>query len=362
MIQKLLAWLVVVLVSLPPSRADESARAYLGIAGSDSADKKGVVVDEVAKDSPAAKAGLRAGDRIVTVENGPVESFKDLADRVSKHKPGDKLMMQIVRDDKEQSITVILGKTTDGEQADGKRRAEELRRQFRFKIPRPGEPFRFEWPRGEFDIPVPWGERVEKRPMIGIQLQPLDDALRERLGVGEKQGVVIADVSPDSPAAKAGLASSDVILEADGKSISEPSVLSDVVRSKKAGGSVKLKIWRDGKTFERDVAVEERSPAADFRFYLGPRGFESGRTQPVPPLVWDAPLRHELEKMQKRLRDLEQELARLRADLDQMRSERKATPPKAGSAEPKPPKSKKPVDKPAEIKKDDGRKPKKSAI
>ena len=109
-------------------------RAYLGISsltvdGSlDALDlpvKQGALVQRVEPGSPAAKAGLQAGDinaqvagqqmvlggDIVTqVDGRAVRSADQLSQAISGHKPGDKVKLTYVRDGKQQTVTVELGK------------------------------------------------------------------------------------------------------------------------------------------------------------------------------------------------------------------------------------------------------------
>ena len=55
-----------------------------------------VVLGEVLPGSPAEKAGLKAGDRIVKLDGEPLGDWKDLTDRVGKHQPGDKVALEIL--------------------------------------------------------------------------------------------------------------------------------------------------------------------------------------------------------------------------------------------------------------------------
>jgi S1-C subfamily serine protease len=77
---------------------------------------EGVLIDSsnedtpaVFPDSPAAQAGLQAGDVIVAVDGEPVNAQDDLAEQVLKHSPGDTLTLRVVRDDEPQEIEVTLG-------------------------------------------------------------------------------------------------------------------------------------------------------------------------------------------------------------------------------------------------------------
>ncbi len=65
--------------------------------------------------SPAEKAGLKDGDVIVKVGNDAVTASSSLQSLVSKYKVGDKVTLTIVRDNKQQKITVTLGEAPAGQ-------------------------------------------------------------------------------------------------------------------------------------------------------------------------------------------------------------------------------------------------------
>lgn len=69
--------------------------------------------------------------------------------------------------------------------------------------------------------------------------------------------IVIQDVVPDSPAAKAGLKSGDIILKMEKKEYKEPSELVKAVRAKKPGDKITLVIKRDGKEMEISATLAE---------------------------------------------------------------------------------------------------------
>jgi S1-C subfamily serine protease len=71
-------------------------------------DKAPIVIEGVMPDSPAEKAGLKAGDTIVSVNKVAPKDRDDLVKTVGQHKPGDKLTVVIKRDGKEQTFVVTL--------------------------------------------------------------------------------------------------------------------------------------------------------------------------------------------------------------------------------------------------------------
>src|SRR5262249_153695 len=89
------------------------------------------------------------------------------------------------------------------------------------------------------------------RGYIGVTIQDLNPALAKEFGVKESEGALIGEVSPDSPAEKAGLKSGDVITEFNGTPVTDSRHLRLKVAQTKPGTKVPLKVLRDGsqKTF-----------------------------------------------------------------------------------------------------------------
>ena len=77
----------------------------------------GARVTQVEKDSPAEKAGLQAGDVITAVDGTKIDDTHSLADLIGAKKPGDKVALAITRGNQTQTLTVELGKATDGNAA-----------------------------------------------------------------------------------------------------------------------------------------------------------------------------------------------------------------------------------------------------
>ena len=85
---------------------DAQTAAQLGV------NAYGVYVVEVVKGGPAEKAGLQAGDRIVSVDGTEIASKDDLGTLMQKHAAGDMLSITIARDGQMQTVNVTLGEKT----------------------------------------------------------------------------------------------------------------------------------------------------------------------------------------------------------------------------------------------------------
>lgn len=93
------------------------------------------------------------------------------------------------------------------------------------------------------------------RGWLGVNIQEITPALAKSFDLKVTQGVLVAQVEPNSPADKAGIRSGDIILEYGGKGIKTTKDLSIAVAETQVGVPEKLKVLRDGKTLTMDVSV-----------------------------------------------------------------------------------------------------------
>src|ERR1700677_4719766 len=95
------------------------------------------------------------------------------------------------------------------------------------------------------------------RGYLGVYIQNVDPEIAKQFGLSENRGVLIGDVSPDTPGAKAGLKRGDVILALNGQPTSGADQLRLRISEMPPGATAKLQIWRDGKTQDVDVTLGE---------------------------------------------------------------------------------------------------------
>ncbi len=123
-----------------------------------------------------------------------------------------------------------------------------------------------------FAVPISLVNRVLKdlrsgkpvsRGYLGIGPQELDQAYRDALGA--KEGVVVSTVERDQAAGKAGVQRLDVITALDGQPVRSPDELVTAVSSRRAGETIKLSIWRDGKTLTLTATLGDRKAIEDLR-------------------------------------------------------------------------------------------------
>ncbi len=95
------------------------------------------------------------------------------------------------------------------------------------------------------------------RGWLGVNIQDLTPEIAKHFGIEETKGVLIADVVEKSPAEKAGLKRGDLIIEYDGKEVSDTRQLRNMVASTFPGNSTTVTIIRDGKKKSMNVTIGE---------------------------------------------------------------------------------------------------------
>lgn len=101
-----------------------------------------------------------------------------------------------------------------------------------------------------------------ERGWLGIGIQDVTPELASSLDLGETTGALVANISPDSPAARGGVERGDVIVEYDGKPISESHQLPALVAESKIGSKAHLTVFRNGgkKTLDVTIAALPEDP------------------------------------------------------------------------------------------------------
>jgi putative serine protease PepD len=87
----------------------EVEHAYLGVSTEDTESGDGATIADVRAGTPAARAGVRAGDVVTAIDGERVDSADDLRGRVDAHEPGDEIELTVRRDGGTQTLDVTLG-------------------------------------------------------------------------------------------------------------------------------------------------------------------------------------------------------------------------------------------------------------
>ncbi len=159
---------------------------------------RGAIVAEAQDNSPAQKAGLRSGDTILAVDGTKVKGPRELSKVIAAYDPDTSVDITVWRDGKKQDISVTLGRLNEQDQALA------------------GQP---------------------QQEDTSTSLDDLGLVLTTKAEAGmEGEGVVIADIDPDSPAAEKRLSAGDVILEVAGMKVNSPAdVLEALDKAEKDG-------------------------------------------------------------------------------------------------------------------------------
>jgi Do/DeqQ family serine protease len=100
------------------------------------------------------------------------------------------------------------------------------------------------------------GGHAVKRPWLGAKLQAVTGDLAESLGLKRPTGALVASVTPDSPAARAGLKPGDVITGVDRLPVDDPNAFDYRFATKPLGGNAQFTILRNGKETTVPVALQ----------------------------------------------------------------------------------------------------------
>ena len=95
------------------------------------------------------------------------------------------------------------------------------------------------------------------RGRIGVQIQEVNKETADAFGLSKAGGALVNSVEKGGPADKAGIESGDIILKADGKSVTSSSELPRIITQVKPGAKVTLQVWRKGATKDVTVTVAE---------------------------------------------------------------------------------------------------------
>jgi membrane-associated protease RseP (regulator of RpoE activity) len=216
---------------------------------------RGVGVTQVAKDSPAEKAGLRKDDVILRFDGESVTSTRKLTRLVSEVAPDQTVRLGISRGGSEQEVSVTIAKRNESINAgEGFRALQGMQgmpdlRGLITPEGRGGNVWKWEGPeQGGDGMVFAFGNNRR----IGVSTMQLTKQLAEYFGIADGQGVLVTSVAEDSPAAKAGIKAGDVITAIDGEKVDGAG---DVARgiNKKKEGDVTLTVIRKGN--QRTITV-----------------------------------------------------------------------------------------------------------
>ena len=132
------------------------------------------------------------------------------------------------------------------------------------------------------------GGKTVKRPWLGAKLQTVTPEIAESLGLRSPTGALVASVVPNSPAARAGLKSADLITAVDGQTIEDPNAFDYRFATHPLGGTSELDIQRSGKPFRVNVPLETAPDIGRNEIVLTSRSpFQGAKVSNISPAVAD---------------------------------------------------------------------------
>src|SRR6185436_21115507 len=99
------------------------------------------------------------------------------------------------------------------------------------------------------------------RGMLGVTVQNVNSDIAQSLGLDKVAGALVSSVSPDSPAARAGVKRGDVVVELDGAAVADSNSLRNHVARMQPGSTVRLKVLRDGQAHDLTAKLAELKSA-----------------------------------------------------------------------------------------------------
>ena len=209
---------------------------------------RGVIVDGVEPDSPAAKAGIKEKDVITQYDGQPVEGTVQFRRLIRETPPGRPVTLEISRGGSLQNTSVELGDRTDVYVRKMKGKMRDFGGAYSFSMPNVEE-----LP----DMPEVMDPRT---PVLGINAEDLTSQLGSYFGAPNNAGVLVREVRPGTPADKAGLRAGDVITKVEGKEVRTLADLRAQLREKSNQASVNMAILRKGSEIAVTVPIEKPRP------------------------------------------------------------------------------------------------------
>jgi Do/DeqQ family serine protease len=132
------------------------------------------------------------------------------------------------------------------------------------------------------------GSTTVKRPWLGARLQAVTPEIAETLGLRTPTGALVANVTPNSPAARAGLKLSDLIVAIDGQTVDDANAFDYRFATRPLGGTSQVDVLRGGKTVKLTVPLETAPDTGRNEIVLTSRSpFQGAKVANISPAVAD---------------------------------------------------------------------------
>ena len=186
---------------------DEDLKDYYNV-------DKGVLVAEAFDGDPAAEAGIRANDIILSINGKTVESSRDLTRLIAGLSVGSKAKVEVSRDGKIKTFKVKIARRED-----------------------------------EKVLASGGGEPGHMESKLGIEISDITPDIAKQFNLSDSDGVIVVDVAAESKGAEAGIAKGDIIIEINHQPVKDIFDYNKIVEAVKDGDALQLYIKRLNKGF-----------------------------------------------------------------------------------------------------------------
>lgn len=130
------------------------------------------------------------------------------------------------------------------------------------------------------------GGKAVKRPWLGARLQAVTPEIAETIGLKTPSGALVANITPNSPSAKAGLKLSDLIVAIDGQVVDDPNAFDYRFATRPLGGTAQIDVQRGGKPLKLTIALETAPDTNREEIVITTRSPFQGRGSPTSRRRW----------------------------------------------------------------------------
>lgn len=227
-------------------KAPQANRAFLGVVTEKG--EVGARIVEISENSPAAKAQLKVGDHITSVNEEKIKDPESLYAAIGKYKPNEVIHLVYTRANKTMKVDITLDKNENADQAMTFSEAPLDERTLEL-LDNMGGQYKFSLP--ELPNMDQLMTRADKKAKLGISVEDLETG----------KGVKVTNVSEGSPAAKAGILKDDILMQLNDSDI--PDVNFMKWQYYFPGQVLKMGIERKGEKRTIEVKIPKKINTAD---------------------------------------------------------------------------------------------------
>lgn len=222
--------------NLPPAAGagDVAPAGYLGLTLDEPArGSQGAPVVGVREGSPAADAGFRPGDVVLSVDGAAINNLDDFQAAMTGLHAGDRVRIKYVRQGATQNVSVKLAERQSAPSVAGD--------------PPAGVPFK--------SRSATAGTVTGQRASLGVTVMPLSDEARRRYGLEVARGALVTGVRPGGPAERAGIGLGTAIVAIDGKRVDAAEELIEQIAVSRPGQEVEITYYVRDRLQRKNVVL-----------------------------------------------------------------------------------------------------------